>query len=327
MANTAEIILKVNNLTTVFRSKSGSLKAVDDVSFSLRQGEIFGLVGESGSGKSATCRSIIGLIKDPPGRIVSGSVMYGEKNLLTLPESKMRYIRGAQISMIFQDPMTALNPVMRVGRQIMETFLEHTRISNKEAKSKAIELLKLVGVPAAEDRFNDYPHNFSGGMRQRVLIAMALALRPRILLADEPTTALDVTIQDQILKLILSLQMQFNLSVIMVSHNLGVITQTCGRLAVMYAGQILEIGTTKSLFKNPRHPYTQALLESIPGEGKKSARLKSIKGSPPFLASPPSGCRFHPRCPFVEEDCKHTTYHLREVLDSQFSACIKDRFN
>jgi len=327
MVNTVEAILEVNNLVTVFRTKLGVVKAVDDVSFSLGRGEIFGLVGESGSGKSVTCRSIIGLIKDPPGRIVSGSVMYKEKNLLTLPESKMRNIRGAQISMIFQDPMTALNPVMRVGRQIMEAFLEHTRIGYKEAKSKSIDFLKLVGVPAAEDRFNDYPHNFSGGMRQRVLIAMALALRPRILLADEPTTALDVTIQDQILKLILSLQMEFDLSVIMVSHNLGVIAQTCGRLAVMYAGQILEIGTTKSLFNHPRHPYTQALLESIPSEGKKSARLKSIKGSPPFMVSPPSGCRFHPRCPFVEEDCKHTIYHLREVSDSQFSACIKNRFD
>jgi len=302
----------------------GVIKAVDNVSFSLQRGEIFGLVGESGSGKSAACRSIIGLIPNPPGRIVSGSIFYRNRNLLALSESELSDLRGAEISMIFQDPMSALNPVMRVGRQIMEPLIEHGKADRKEARRQAIDMLRKVGVPAAEQRFDEYPSNFSGGMRQRVLIAMALILNPNILLADEPTTALDVTIQDQILKLILSLKQEFNLSVIMVSHDLGIIAQTCDRVAVMYAGQIMEISHTESIFANPRHPYTQALIDSIPGE-KKSHRLKSIKGVPPFLAQPPQGCRFHPRCLFVEERCKIAPYDRRQVSDNHYTACIKDR--
>jgi oligopeptide/dipeptide ABC transporter ATP-binding protein len=227
--------------------------------------------------------------------------------------------------MIFQDPMSALNPVMRIGRQIMEPLLEHCQASRKAAKQLTIDMLKKVGVPAAARRFDDYPFNFSGGMRQRVLIAMALVLNPKILLADEPTTALDVTIQDQILKLILSLQQEFNLSVIMVSHDLGIIAQTCDRVAVMYAGQIMEISDRESIFANPKHPYTQALIDSIPGE-KKMYRLKSIEGAPPFLAKPPPGCRFHPRCPFLEDGCKSAPYNLREVATGHYSACIRDKF-
>jgi oligopeptide/dipeptide ABC transporter ATP-binding protein len=319
-------ILRVEELRTIFLSAVGVVRAVDGISFSVYPGEIFGLVGESGSGKSATCRSILRLIPSPPGRILSGTIRYGEKNLFELSESEMSEIRGVEIAMIFQDPMTALNPAMRIGNQIMEPLLEHQNVSSKEAKLRAVDLLKKVGVPAPEQRFRDYPHQFSGGMRQRVLIAIALACNPRILLADEPTTALDVTIQDQILKLILKLQKEYGISVLIVTHDLGVIAQTCDRVAVMYAGQILEIADTRDLFNDPRHPYTIALLDSIPKPESGIRRLKSIKGSPPDLSNPPSGCRFHPRCAHADSDCVQAEYELVEVHKSHFSACIKEKF-
>lgn len=317
-------ILKIKNLTTVFNTKAGILKAVDNVSLSLGRGEMFGLVGESGSGKSAACRSIIQLIPNPPGRIVSGEIIFEGRDLLKMSPGMIRDIRGREISMIFQDPMSALNPVMTIGGQMMEAFREHQGISKAKARDQAVQLLKLVGLPAPEHRLTDYPHNFSGGMRQRVLIAMAMALKPKILLADEPTTALDVTIQDQILKLIASLQKDFGLSVIIVSHDLGVIAQTCERLAVMYAGQIVEVGSTVQVFKSPRHPYTAALLESIPRPDTSVRRLKTISGSPPFLIQVPQGCRFHPRCPHMDKDCLQAAYDLREAGPGRYSACIKD---
>ena len=321
-----EPILTVENLKTIFQTPMGVVTAADDISFSIHEGEIFGLVGESGSGKSATCRSILRLIQSPPGKIVSGAIRYRGKNLLELSELSMSDIRGKEISMIFQDPMTALNPVMRIGNQILEPLVEHQKLSSKEVKDRALDLLRKVGVPAPEQRFNDYPHQFSGGMRQRVLIAIALACNPKILIADEPTTALDVTIQDQILKLLLKLQREYGLSVLIVTHDLGVIAQTCNRVAIMYAGQLLEIADTETLFIDPRHPYTIALLDSIPNPESRTRRLKSIKGSPPDLSAPPPGCRFHPRCSYAEADCKNAEHQLVEVSKSHFSACIKDKF-
>ena len=319
-------ILDINGLTTIFESKAGAIKAVDDLSIALFRGEQFGLVGESGSGKSATCRSIIQLIPSPPGKIVSGEVLFEGRDLLKMSKPQIRSIRGAKISMIFQDPMSSLNPVMTIGRQVTEALREHKKISGRQAREEAIRLLKLVGVYAPEKRFTDYPHHFSGGMRQRVLIAMALALKPKILLADEPTTALDVTIQDQILKLIAALQKEFEISVILVSHDLGVIAQTCHRLAVMYAGQIVEVGHTIPVFKKPLHPYTQALMQSIPQGLRQTHTLSAIKGAPPYLAKPPEGCRFHPRCPHMKDACRQSTYALREIENGHFSACTNESY-
>ncbi len=320
-----DTILRVENLETIFHSPRGIVRAVDGVSFLIYSGEIFGLVGESGSGKSSVCRSILRLVPGPQGRILSGSLRYGERNLLEVSESEMSEIRGVEIAMIFQDPMTALNPVMRIGKQIIEPLLEHQNLGYKEAKLRALDLLKKVGVPAPEQRFRDYPHQFSGGMRQRVLIAIALACHPKLLLADEPTTALDVTIQDQILKLLLKLQKEYGISVLIVTHNLGVIAQTCDKVAVMYAGQILEIAETSDLFNDPRHPYTIALLNSIPNPESGTRRLKSITGSPPDLTNVPPGCRFHPRCSCADSECRQATYRLVEVSKSHFSACIKEK--
>jgi len=320
------IILDIQGLSTVFESKNGPVKAVDDVSITLFRGEQFGLVGESGSGKSATCRSIIQLIPSPPGKIVSGSILFEGHDLLKMSRREIRAFRGAEISMIFQDPMTSLNPVMSIGYQVAESLREHKKISRRNAREEALRLLRLVGVYDPEKRFSDYPHNFSGGMRQRVLIAMALALKPKILLADEPTTALDVTIQDQILKLIASLQKEFDISVILVSHDLGVIAQTCHRIAVMYAGQIVEVGHTIPVFNKPLHPYTQALMQSIPQGVRRTHTISAIKGAPPYLAKPPEGCRFHPRCSYVQDACRNSTYALREIENGHFTACINEGF-
>jgi oligopeptide/dipeptide ABC transporter ATP-binding protein len=301
------------------------LTAVDDVSFTLEAGEIFGVVGESGSGKSMTCRSILRLVPRP-GRVVGGQVLYQGRDLNALSSADMQKIRGKEISMIFQDPMVALNPVLRVGTQLQETLLEHPVVdSNAAAQKRAAELMRLVGIPAPERRLRDYPHEFSGGMCQRVVIAIALACQPRIILADEPTTALDVTIQDQILKLLTSLQKEFQLSLVLVTHNLGIVAQTCQRVAVMYAGQIVELAETRELFRVPRHPYTVGLLNCVPrlNDDDQARRLTPIPGAPPDLVSPPSGCRFHPRCPLASEECKSGNFPLREVKPGHFSACIK----
>lgn len=319
-----EPILQVKNLTTEIPTKRGKLVAVDNVSFELHEGEVFGLVGESGSGKSMTCRSILQLIP-PPGKVAAGEINYRGRNLLTLSKNEMEQIRGKEISMIFQDPIVVLNPVLKIGEQIQEVLLTHQNINQRQAQDRAVELLSLVGIPDPARRLQNYPHEFSGGMCQRVSIAVALACNPHIILADEPTTALDVTIQDQILKLISDLQERLNLSVLLVTHNLGVVAQSCQRVAVMYAGNILEMADTEELFRAPRHPYTLGLLNCVPrfDETGSSRVLTPIPGAPPDLVNPPSGCPFHPRCPLASQECTVGDFPLREVRPGHYSACIK----
>ena len=297
----ASPLLEVEQLTTVFEMATGPVAALDAVSFEIGAGETLGLVGESGSGKSVTALSIMRLVQ-PPGRVASGAIRFKGRNLLALPESDMRATRGADIALIFQEPMTALNPVFTIGDQIAEALLVHNRASRREAKTRAIELLNAVKVPDAAARVNDYPHQLSGGMRQRVLIAMAVACKPSLLIADEPTTALDVTIQAQILELLREMKSAFNLSLLLITHDLGVIAETADRVAVMYAGRIVEEGTVRSIFRDPSHPYTRGLLASMPG-GAPGARLRAIEGSVPVLGAVPPGCAFNPRCPDRFDPC------------------------
>ncbi len=323
-------ILDVQELITQIPTKRGLLTAVDNVSFGLQTGEIFGLVGESGSGKSMTCRSVLGLVP-APGKVTGGKVIYQAQSGSSLELSKLARadldkIRGKEIAMIFQDPIAVLNPVLRIGRQLTEVLLEHHVVPNAAAaEARAVELLRLVGIPAPQSRLRDYPHQFSGGMCQRVVIATALACHPRIILADEPTTALDVTIQDQILKLLVKLQRELQLTLLLVTHDMGVVAQTCQRVAVMYAGQIVEMTDTQTLFAAPRHPYTLGLLNCVPrmDESGDVRALRPIPGAPPDLVNPPSGCRFHPRCPLASEECKSGSFPLRAVGPNHFSACIK----
>ena len=312
-------ILSVRDLRTMFATSGGTVRAVDGVSFDVMPGEAFGLVGESGCGKSATCRSIIRLL--PEHAVATGEVRFQGGDLLSLPDESMRRVRGGDISMIFQDPMSALNPVMKVGDQIAEAVTAHTGVGGKAARARALDLLRLVGIPAAERRLNEYPHQFSGGMRQRVLIAIALAGDPKVLLADEPTTALDVTIQDQILKLILRLQRELGMSVILVSHDLGVVAQVCQRVAVMYAGQIIEEGDVRQILREPRHPYTIGLLGSLPSLQERQRYLQPIGGAPPSLLDPQAGCRFAPRCRFVEDACRAWTPTQLPVGEGHLAAC------
>jgi peptide/nickel transport system ATP-binding protein len=299
-----EPLLSVDHLTTVFDVPSGSVPAVDDVSFEIRQGETLGLVGESGSGKSVTAFSIMRLVQ-PPGRIRSGRVIFKGRNLVEIPEREMRKIRGAEIALIFQEPMTALNPVFTVGDQIRETLLVHGRTTRRDSYAKAIELLDAVRIPAAASRVDDYPHQLSGGMRQRVLIAMALACRPSLVIADEPTTALDVTIQAEILDLLREMKSALGLSLLLITHDLGVIAGTADRVAVMYAGRIVESGLVRDVFRHPEHPYTRGLLASIPG-GAPGQRLRAIDGTVPTLGALPPGCAFNPRCPDRFDPCTST---------------------
>jgi len=297
----AETLLSVEHLTTVFDTSRGPVPAVDDVSFEIRAGETLGLVGESGSGKSVTALSIIRLV-ERPGRIAGGRLLFKGRDLLTLDERHMREIRGAEIALIFQEPMTALNPVFTIGDQIAETLLVHDRATRREARTQAIELLEAVRIPNAASRVRDYPHQLSGGMRQRVLIAMALACRPSLVIADEPTTALDVTIQAQILDLLREMKSAFNLSLLLITHDLGVVAETADRVAVMYAGRIVETGPVRAIFRAPSHPYTRGLLASIPG-GAPGQRLRAIEGSVPLLGALPPGCAFNPRCPDRFDPC------------------------
>ena len=294
-------LLKVEHLTTVFDLDAGPVPAVNDVSFEIRQGETLGVVGESGSGKSVTAFSIMRLVQ-PPGRIASGSISFRGRDLLTLTEAEMREVRGAEISLIFQEPMTALNPVFTIGDQLRETLLVHGRATRRDAGPRAIELLEAVRIPDAAHRVGDYPHQLSGGQRQRVLIAMALACRPALVIADEPTTALDVTIQAQILDLLREMKSAFNLSLLLITHDLGVIAETADRVAVMYAGRIVEQGTVREIFRQPEHPYTRGLLASTPG-GAPGSRLRAIEGTVPTLGALPPGCAFNPRCPDRFEPC------------------------
>ncbi|MGE3260177.1 MAG: ABC transporter ATP-binding protein [Bacteriovoracia bacterium] len=292
-------VLEVKNLRTAFRTENGELIAVDDVSFSVKPGQTVGIVGESGCGKSVTSLSIMGLIPSPPGRIAGGQILFKGKDLVKLPAGEMRKIRGNDISMIFQEPMTSLNPVFTIGNQIMEAIQLHQKLNKKDARAKAIEMLKLVGIPAPESRVDDYPHQLSGGMRQRVMIAMALSCNPEVLIADEPTTALDVTIQAQILELIKSLREKLNMAVVLITHDLGVVAETCDHVVVMYAGRVVEQGTAEDIFYRPSHPYTKGLLNSIPSHAKeavKRTRLETIPGLVPNLLYLPKGCRFQDRC-------------------------------
>jgi oligopeptide/dipeptide ABC transporter ATP-binding protein len=294
-------LLTVSHLTTVFEQPGGPVAAVDDVSFEIRARENLGLVGETGSGKSVTALSLLRLVQ-PPGRIANGHVRFKGRELMSLPEAEMRKVRGAEIALIFQEPMTALNPVFTVGDQIAETLLVHRRATRREARSLAVDLLAAVRIPDAAARVKDYPHQLSGGMRQRVLIAMALACRPSLVIADEPTTALDVTIQAQILDLLREMKTAFDLSLLLITHDLGVIAETADRVAVMYAGRIVEEGPVRAIFREPAHPYTRGLLASMPG-GPPGRRLHAIQGTVPSLGELPSGCTFNPRCPDRFEPC------------------------
>jgi peptide/nickel transport system ATP-binding protein len=318
-----EPLLSVRGLRIAFGSSRGPLVAVDRVDFDVGAGEVLGIAGESGSGKSVTLRSILRLVR-APGE-VSGQVLWRGRDLLTLPETELRRVRGGEIGVIFQEPMTALNPVLTVGLQIRENLKEHTNLDAAGRRKRAVDLLDLVGIPAAKTRVDDYPHQFSGGMRQRAMIAIALASNPRLLLADEPTTALDVTIQDQILKLILRLRSELNMSVILVTHDLGVIAQTCDRLAVMYAGRVAETGPVAALFRQPRHAYTLGLLNSVPRAGRMRQPLSSIPGQPPLLSQMPTGCAFVPRCRFAIPACADGQPPLIEVAPSHRSACLQHR--
>lgn len=302
---TDDVILQVNDLKTYFKLDEGLLKAVDGVSFELRKGETLGIVGESGSGKSVTNLAIMKLIPTPPGRIAGGEVLFYGKDVLKMSDNEIRELRGNKISMIFQDPMTSLNPFLRISTQMVETIVLHQGLDKKAAKAKAIEMLTLAGIPAPEKRIDQYPHQFSGGMRQRVMIAMALSCNPEILIADEPTTALDVTIQAQILDLIRELSERLGTAVILITHSLGVVAGMCDNICVMYAGRVVEKGSAENIFSDPKHPYTQGLIKSVPRlDRENKQRLYSIPGQPPNVINLPDCCPFFPRCDRAMDICK-----------------------
>ena len=317
-------ILKVEDLVTRFNTPEGTVFAVNGVSFELHEGETLGVVGESGCGKSVTMLSILQLIPRPPGKIVKGKAFFHENDLLKLNSEEIRHVRGAQIGMIFQDPMTSLNPVLTVGKQVSEPLMLHLGMNKKEAEERVIELLRLVGIPEAEKRLDQYPHQFSGGMRQRVMIAMALACNPQILIADEPTTALDVTIQAQIVDLVKKLRDELGMSIIWITHDLGIVAGLAQHVIVMYAGYIIEEAKVKELYTNPQHPYTLGLLNSLPRlDSSEHHRLTDIPGLPPLLLQEPVGCPFAPRCPFVFERCKENPPLLEVGVDHR-AACWWD---
>ncbi|HVT72291.1 MAG TPA: ABC transporter ATP-binding protein [Lacunisphaera sp.] len=316
-------LLEVTDLRTHFHTRNGVIRAVDGVSFSLERGETLGIVGESGSGKSVTCYSLLGLVATPPGRIAGGRALFDGVDLLHCPPAQARAIRGRRIAMIFQDPMTSLNPYLRIADQLIEPLLIHGKISRAEALARGQAMLEAVGIHDAAHRLHGYPHEFSGGMRQRVMIAMALITRPEILIADEPTTALDVTVQAQILELIRKLQQEFHMAVIFVTHDLGVVAGLCDRVQVMYAGRIVETADTRTLFRAPRHPYTKALQRSIPALQEKGRELYSIAGLPPDLAKPIAGCPFAPRCESALDSCRTGDPVLQPVSDNQATACLR----
>ena len=314
-------LLEVRNLRTQFTTDDGIVHAVDGVSFNIMPKEVFAVVGESGSGKSVTALSILNLVPKPDGKVVEGEVIFQGRDLLKMPKDELRDLRGDRISMIFQDPLTALNPVFTVGSQIAEVFTTHRSMGKKEAKERATDLLELVGIPRPKDRANDYPHQFSGGMRQRAMIAMAVALNPDLIIADEPTTALDVTIQAQILEVLLRLKEEFDAAVMLITHDLGVVAGTADRVMVMYAGKIAEMGTCDEIYFDAKHPYTWGLMTSITrADQRKKDRLLPIKGAPPSLINPPSGCPFHPRCQFVQEVCRVDYPELRPVAHTNHVA-------
>ena len=318
-----EKILQVNDLSVRFSLKDGDIIPVRNVSFSIESGKTMGLVGESGCGKSLTAFSILRLIT-PPGNIESGQVFYRGRNIMEMDDDEeLRSIRGREIGMIFQEPMTSLNPVFTVGYQVSESIILHLDKSKSEAKDLAIDFMDQVGIPSPFKRYNSYPHEFSGGMRQRIMIAIALSASPSILIADEPTTALDVTIQSQILDLLLKLQEKRNMSLLLITHDLGVVANIADYIAIMYAGEIVEYGSTADIFNNPIHPYTKGLFEAIPKIGDKSERLKTIPGVVPMMKSQPRGCVFLPRCPIGTEECSLKNIDLRTLDDKRLVRCIK----
>ncbi|MGB9639705.1 MAG: ABC transporter ATP-binding protein [Anaerolineales bacterium] len=318
-------LLEVNNLTTQFIIPEGTVYAVNGISFYINPGETLAVVGESGCGKSVSMLSVMGLIPCPPGKIVNGEAIYNNQNLLTLKDEEMEKIRGKDIAMVFQDPMTSLNPVLTIGRQITESLICHLDLSASEAKQRAINLLEMVGIPDARNRLEDYPHQFSGGMRQRVMIAMALSCDPHLLIADEPTTALDVTIQAQIVELVIQLKQERNMAVIWITHDLGVVAGMANRVNVMYAGYIVEEASVDELYESPQHPYTRGLLGSLPRvDRRRDSKLVSIPGSPPSLLVKPKGCPFRPRCQFAQEICQNETPSLRRLSAEHQVACWID---
>jgi oligopeptide transport system ATP-binding protein len=322
----ANLVLDVKNLVTRFYIPEGVVHAVNGVSFNLDEGETLGIVGESGCGKSVTMLSILRLIPQPPGKIEEGEALFLGKDLLKIPIPEMRKVRGAEIGMIFQDPMTSLNPVLTIGKQVSEPMVEHLGMTQKQANERVVELLDLVGIPQPRDRLGDYPHQFSGGMRQRAMIAMALSCNPKILIADEPTTALDVTIQAQIVELVNRLQEQLGMAVIWITHDLGVVARVVRRVIVLYAGFIVESAPVKEVYGNPCHPYTMGLLGSIPRLDQRhgTSKLTSIEGRPPDMFAEPDSCPFAPRCQYVEDICREKNPVLRSVGDTHSIACWFD---
>lgn len=317
-----EKVLEVRDLHVSFDTYNGEVKAVRGVSFELKKGETLAIVGESGCGKSVTSQTIMRLIPTPPGRIKQGEILFNGKDITKLSEREMEKIRGAEIAMIFQDPMTSLNPTMTVGRQITEGLMKHQKMSKEEANKKAVEMLRLVGIPSPESRVNQYPHQFSGGMRQRAMIAIALSCAPKILIADEPTTALDVTIQAQIMELMKELQEKLNTSIILITHDLGVVADVADRVVVMYAGKVVETGTVEEIFYRPRHPYTWGLMASMPRlDQKKDQELLPIQGSPPNLIAPPKGCPFAARCKHAMKICQERMPDVTNISSNHQVSC------
>lgn len=314
------IILEVKDLWVQYRAGGETVKAVNGVSFKFHERQSLALVGETGAGKTTIAKAIMGILPNPPAKVVGGEIFLEGQNMLKMKEKQMRKIRGEKISMIFQDPMTALSPVFTIGNQIEEAYKEHYKVSNQEAKKRTIELLNMVGIPA--ERYNEYPHQFSGGMRQRVVIAIALACNPSILIADEPTTALDVTIQAQVLDLIYRLKEQNGTSMILITHDLGVVAENCDDVAIVYAGEIVEMGTKEHIFNETAHPYTKGLFEALPDMAKGREKLKPIYGLPPNLANLPTGCKFHPRCPYATKRCESEEPPLGEISKGHFSRCF-----
>ncbi|MFI0504946.1 ABC transporter ATP-binding protein [Streptomyces albogriseolus] len=315
------MLLEVRDLHVEFRTRDGVAKAVNGVTYGVDEGETLAVLGESGSGKSVTAQAVMGILDTPPGRVTGGEVVFQGRDLLTLKEEERRRIRGAEMAMVFQDALSALNPVLTVGDQLAEMFTVHRGMSRKDARAKAVELMDRVRIPAARERVRQYPHQFSGGMRQRIMIAMAIALEPALIIADEPTTALDVTVQAQVMELLAELQREYRMGLILITHDLGVVADVADRIAVMYAGRIVESAPVHDIYKAPAHPYTRGLLDSIPRLDHKGRELYAIKGLPPNLTRIPPGCPFHPRCPLARDVCTTDDPPLYEVSGTRGSAC------
>ncbi|MBT2403021.1 MULTISPECIES: ABC transporter ATP-binding protein [unclassified Streptomyces] len=316
------MLLEVRDLHVEFRTRDGVAKAVNGVNYSVDEGETLAVLGESGSGKSVTAQAVMGILETPPGRIAGGEILFKGTDLLKMKEDERRKIRGAEMAMIFQDALSSLNPVLSVGAQLGEMYEVHRGLSRKDAKAKAVELMDRVKIPGAKERVGDYPHQFSGGMRQRIMIAMALALEPSLIIADEPTTALDVTVQAQVMDLLAELQRELNMGLILITHDLGVVADVADKIAVMYAGRIVEAAPVHEIYRAPAHPYTRGLLDSIPRLDQKGQELYAIKGLPPNLTAIPPGCAFNPRCPMAQAVCRAEVPPLAEVAPDRTSACF-----